>query len=144
MRATYDELKKVLEGRSIIAYQAHGIEIDVTASGFPLRVPSDSFFLPATHTSNPDEWAVAAKEKMPGLVALLIPGTAFDEHGTRHGRGYGWYDRFLSSVPREWVRIGVAPLGTFSTTVLTREKWDEPMDWILAETASGFEYYRTN
>jgi hypothetical protein len=61
-------------------------------------------------------------------VAVLVPGTRFDATGTRHGRGGGWYDRFLSQIPREWVRIGFCSEEQFSEELLKREPWDEPMD----------------
>lgn len=64
-------------------------------------------------------------------VAILIPGREFDIHGTRHGRGGGWYDRFLSSVPRSWLRIGVLNVSQLSSESLERESWDEPMDALL-------------
>lgn len=64
-------------------------------------------------------------------VYLFIPGTVFDRFGTRHGRGGGWYDRFLSKIPRDWMRIGVVPDGKLSDGVLRREAWDEPMDWLI-------------
>jgi len=67
------------------------------------------------------------KEKQ---VCILVPGTVFDEYGTRHGRGRGWYDRFLSHTPRAWIRIGMATPSTFSKKMLVRKPWDEPMDWI--------------
>lgn len=63
--------------------------------------------------------------------ALLIPGSAFDAHGTRHGRGGGWYDRLLSRVPAHWLRIGIATPDTYASTLLTREAWDEPVDVVL-------------
>lgn len=68
---------------------------------------------------------------------LLIPGTAFDTKGTRHGRGGGWYDRFLSRVPADWLRIGVTLARNFSADTLLRNPWDEPMDLILVEHEKG-------
>lgn len=65
-------------------------------------------------------------------VYILIPGKRFDHLGTRHGRGGGWYDRFLSAVPREWLRIGVVGTGSLSAQPLIRRPWDEPMDLLLA------------
>ncbi len=64
-------------------------------------------------------------------VYLLVPGTRFDRFGTRRGRGGGWYDRFLSRLPRAWLRIGVATDGRLVDAPLLRQPWDEPMDWLV-------------
>ena len=64
-------------------------------------------------------------------VVVLIPGTAFDESGTRKGRGGGWYDRFLSRIPAEWTRVGVLPQESLQSEPLQRQSWDEPVDYLL-------------
>lgn len=64
-------------------------------------------------------------------VAIFTPGKAFDQFGTRHGRGGGWYDRFLSNVPREWLRIGFCYGDQFSMQPLSKESWDQSMDHIV-------------
>jgi hypothetical protein len=61
---------------------------------------------------------------------VLIPGRQFDATGTRHGSGGGWYDRFLNSVPQNWLRIGFCFSEEFSSEALVRELWDEPMDYV--------------
>jgi hypothetical protein len=65
-------------------------------------------------------------------AAILIPGRSFDASGTRHGQGGGWYDRFLSRVPRGWLRIGFCFSDQFSPTPLIRESWDQAMDYVVA------------
>lgn len=64
-------------------------------------------------------------------TAVLVPGRRFDATGTRHGKGAGWYDRFLSAVPASWIRIGFCTTEQFSTESLIRESWDEPMDYLV-------------
>ena len=62
---------------------------------------------------------------------VFIPGREFDSRGTRHGRGGGWYDRFISSLPASWVRIGVASAERVHDEFLKRNEWDEEMDFLL-------------
>jgi 5,10-methenyltetrahydrofolate synthetase len=76
-------------------------------------------------------------------ICLYIPGTAFDVNGVRHGRGGGWYDRFLSVVSPQWMRIGFCFESQFSSSPLKREIWDEPVDWVCVKKADTVEYYQT-
>lgn len=42
------------------------------------------------------------------LEMVLVPGIAFDRTGHRLGRGKGYYDRFLNSLPKQIRTIGLA------------------------------------
>lgn len=39
---------------------------------------------------------------------VVVPGLAFDEAGNRLGRGMGFYDKFLSRLPKDVPTIGLA------------------------------------
>lgn len=98
----------------------------------------------ADRANDPSAFALSLSEKLTGKrVAILIPGRRFDASGTRHGRGGGWYDRFLSKVPRAWVRVGILAEAEFSQEPLRRESWDEPMDYLLVKEGGTWRSVKT-
>lgn len=67
------------------------------------------------------------------LDLVLVPGLAFDCWGYRLGYGGGYYDRFLSQLSPETVKIGLAYDSQLSEIPLPREPFDQPVDLIITE-----------
>ncbi|MDE1924683.1 MAG: hypothetical protein KGH79_00685 [Patescibacteria group bacterium] len=108
-------------------------------------LPSIRFVIPPDLSLQPRDAAskVIALFDHP-KVCVYVPGTAFDSLGVRHGRGGGWYDRFLSAIPPQWVRIGFCYENQFSPISLKKQPWDELVDWVYVKKISGVEHYKTN
>ncbi len=66
------------------------------------------------------------------LDAVLIPLAAFDRNGTRLGYGKGFYDEFLSQLPRSVERIGLA-FASQEVNNIPAEPHDEPLDTVVTE-----------
>jgi hypothetical protein len=113
-------------------------EAVITYVPFPDEVvPEDYFHTQATHVhvippdARNDPFAEAENVLLrfnAMRTVVLVPARALDTTGTRHGRGSGWYDRFLRAIPKTWTRIGFCYDDQFSKVPLRRENWDEPVD----------------
>ena len=132
--------KKLLDCQVAIDYQ-------------PLRdEPKPIFVLPPVRftispdtSADPVDTAKQVSTMFPdSSVCVYVPGTAFDSHGTRHGRGGGWYDRFLASVPSHWLRVGLCFEDSFSHDSIKREPWDQSMDWVCVTDGDEVSWYETN
>ena len=67
-----------------------------------------------------------------GFDLVVVPGVAFDAMGRRLGKGYGYYDRFLSGLSKTAVTVGLA----FSRQLLEEvpvDTWDVPVDVVVTE-----------
>jgi prolyl-tRNA editing enzyme YbaK/EbsC (Cys-tRNA(Pro) deacylase) len=67
------------------------------------------------------------------MDVVLVPGLVFDRRGGRLGRGKGYYDRFLASLPRSTVRIGVTTEDSVVDAVPTDEH-DQRVGWLATES----------
>jgi 5,10-methenyltetrahydrofolate synthetase len=141
------ELKNVVAGRQeCILYKPLRWEVDYRSPVFPFQIANTNIVLPGNSEADPFLWASKCLELFKEVDPyILIPGSQFDIHGTRKGRGGGWYDRFLSKIPREWLRIGITHASNLSTEPITKNPWDEPVDWVIAQdgSSSNFHYIKT-
>lgn len=62
---------------------------------------------------------------------IIVPGLGFTVGGARIGRGRGYYDRFLASLPPRVLRVGVC-FREQIVAELPREPHDEAVDIVLA------------
>lgn len=69
------------------------------------------------------------------IDAIVIPGRVFDTSKNRLGRGFGFYDRFLSVIPEKVKRIGFALDFQLVDKKLPVEDHDIPMDVIITTKA---------
>jgi len=96
-------------------------------------------------TLDPQKEAKAARLATRAVpTAVLIPGRMFDARGTRYGQGGGWYDRFLSYVPKTWLRVGFCYPHQFSEEDLVPQPWDQPMDYVCLVDGENLIVYKTN
>ncbi len=66
------------------------------------------------------------------LDIVIVPLAAFDRKGTRLGYGKGFYDRFLSALPRTIPRIGLA-FAIQETAEIPQLTHDEPLNLVITE-----------
>ena len=78
-------------------------------------------------------WTPIAPE---ALSVVLVPGVAFTRNGHRLGRGGGYYDRLLSTLPENVIRIGVCH-EIQVVEEIPLEAHDAVMDEILIIPATG-------
>jgi len=67
-----------------------------------------------------------------GFDLVLVPGMAFDPLGRRLGKGYGYYDRFLSGLVPPAVVVGLAFFWQLVPEVPV-ESWDVPVDAVVTD-----------
>ncbi len=65
---------------------------------------------------------------------VVVPGLAFDQHGSRLGRGRGFYDRFLSHRDFRAAKCGLALADQFVDNLPVGAA-DVPMDMLVTDVA---------
>ncbi|MCK5014739.1 MAG: 5-formyltetrahydrofolate cyclo-ligase [Candidatus Omnitrophica bacterium] len=65
------------------------------------------------------------------LDMAIVPGVAFDKKNNRLGRGGGYYDRFLASLPPSVLTVGLAFDFQIVDSLSFQEKHDIPVSCVL-------------
>ena len=113
------ELPELREARTVLGYVAVGSECDLAALYEALAARGVRLAFPVCGADGRMEAFIPGGELVPGrfsipepdpavsrrlapeeLDAVLVPCAAFDENGTRLGRGGGYYDRYLPRCAR--------------------------------------------
>jgi 5-formyltetrahydrofolate cyclo-ligase len=147
--ARLESFDRYQSAASVVAYVAHENEISA-APLFPAIVQSDRrLYLPRTVPGRPlSRWrpgdplvvgeggvqepiaGTAEQSETPAVV--LLPVVAWDNRGTRIGRGGGFYDRLLAELSEGFVRIGLA-YEFQECPELPRDPWDVPLHYVITE-----------
>jgi hypothetical protein len=123
---------------SVIAYTPIDDEPDYRVLG----LPAPAYTVPARGDNDSAVILRDARSCVHGEVCVLVPGRAFDMTGTRHGRGGGWYDRFLAKAPRDWITIGVTTPARLSATPLERLPHDIPVAYLAVVSGKDVEWIK--
>lgn len=81
------------EGKKLIASEIKDRVIDLESQHFGISQPKQGKM---------------REIPLEDIDLVIVPGVAFDKKNLRLGRGHGYYDRFLCSLPRNTKTIGLA------------------------------------
>lgn len=124
--------EKIRKCDFVIGYIPRSSEVQYEQALSMYSIPPPCVCVPQEKNADPFLWSkkcVAAAQQ--SRVCIFVPGVLFDVYGNRKGHGGGWYDRFLSSLPHTWLRIGVCHTSQVSQARLRMNPWDIPMNGLL-------------
>jgi 5-formyltetrahydrofolate cyclo-ligase len=89
-----------------------GALVEHSLLSYPRREGKALLFHPVSALDELIPGRFGIREPAPGpspkqLDLIVVPGLAFSAQGNRLGRGAGFYDRFLATVPQTTFKVGV-------------------------------------
>lgn len=123
LKAVLDENKILavprIEGEDLVFHRIDDLSsaLEEGRYGIPEPLPSAPEIFPLSGTG----------------VLFLVPGLAFDRRRFRLGRGKGFYDRYLSSVADDVLKIGIGYDFQIAEAVPT-EPHDKRLDMIITDS----------
>lgn len=104
--------------RKLIPYQIQDLKNDIQVGAYGIKEP------------NP---LSCSKINLSNIDLIIVPAVAYDKDCYRLGYGGGYYDRFLSGLRDDCIKIGVAfDLQIFDS--IPKEPHDAQLDYIVTET----------
>ncbi len=82
-------LLPVVTGDTTMRLHVYGSRNDMRAGAYGIMEPTGEVF-----------------DNLSAIDVAVVPGIAFDRNNNRMGRGKGYYDRFLASIPQAY-KIGI-------------------------------------